>query len=274
MDTFYTPIQDAAAELKKRWHDQELKRKVSEFLADDIPDVFLDEPHLVFFKNIMTPNDENRRHIMAAKEMGLEILGLEYKEDKFVAFNLDKYIFTMLFFYMGKRPDGRHGIHKKKIVDIHSAQGKAFSSIETLWGEDLIHFHHNFLLEFFPEYKGHIFDMSEWIERNGKKARFYYEKLMALFICHAVWIENFQFSGESVPHLNGRGDESDFTHQVVLPAFNRAQELFGVKPLIVQLAPGDYQTDPTWWHYRPELRPFVEAYINDKKANKGILTVK
>lgn len=261
MSDFYTPLDTAKEELLRRWEDVDLKERVRTYLKGDVPDFFEISPRLALFKNIMTPNDENGRVAEMSRATGLDVLGLEFTHDKFVAFNLDKYIFGMLFFKMGMRPDGRMQVYKKKVVDIQTAQGKPFTELSTVWGQNLISFHHGILDILMPEFKGNVYDLSDWIERNGGKARLFYSKIFALFIRNCILVENVQFPGEEIPHANGTQDESRFTTEVILPAFDMVESHFGIRPLVVQLAPEDYASDPTWWHYKGEFRVPIEEYI-------------
>jgi hypothetical protein len=54
---FYTPLEQAKEEIWKRWRNENLRRKVQDFI-DNIPQPFQDAPKAVLFRQVATPNFE------------------------------------------------------------------------------------------------------------------------------------------------------------------------------------------------------------------------
>lgn len=252
-EDIYTPIEIAAVEIKKRWNDKELQKKVDEYLGGDIPEIFSKEPRIVLFRNISTANCETDRLLELSKKIKMNFAFIEYNSDKFVAFNPDKYALLMEQINAEKKNDGHDVLYKIKIADIQTVQGKPFKDIKTRWGENLVDFHHNILLKCHPECEGKIFDLSEWIKNHGGRARFYYEKFMALLLRNCILAESFQT----------KGDEGKFVSEIIAPAFANIKNIFGIRPLIIQLAPDGKAADPVWWCPKKEMRSLIKNYIKE-----------
>lgn len=254
----YTSLESANLEIRERWNNPDLTRKVAEYLKDDIPDFLLTKPHLVIFRNITTANRESERLIELSKETGIDFISLEYSHDKFVAFNPDKYDILMQRINLDKNNNGQNVLAKIKIADIDAVQGKLFKDIKTRWGEDLVGFHHNILYKRYPEFKGKVYDISDWLQNNGGKARLYYEKFMVLLLRNCILAESFEF----------KGDEEKFIKEVISPAFEKIESVFNLRPLIVQLARKGQELDPAWWYPKKEMREMIKGYIMEYKETK------
>lgn len=255
MIDIYTQLETAASEIKQRWSDKGLEKEVAEYLKNDIPDFLLSKPHIVIFRNITTANLESERLIELSKKTGLDFISLEYNQDKFVSFNPDKYDILMQKINLEKKNNGEDVMAKIKIADINTVQGKQFKDIKTRWGEDLTDFHHNILFRRYPEFKGKTYDISDWLQNNGGKARLYYEKFIVLLMRNCILAECFEF----------KGDEERFIEEVIHPAFKKAESTFNLRPLIVQLAPKDKELDPNWWYPKKEMRDLIKGYIMEYK---------
>lgn len=251
MENFYTPLNVAKEELLRRRNDKELKKKVEDFLQDDIPDALKKDPKLILWRSITTPDNEVQTLIEMSSKTGIGFIGFEHVKDKFVSWNLDKYSLMVLHINNGKRGNGSDNIYKMKIIDVNEANGKTFDSIETLFGNSLVEFHHDILLRVFPDFKGKTEDISDWVQRHGARAKYYYDKFLALLICHGILVENFEFQDE----------EGRFTRDIFYPAYMRTAERFGVTPLIVKLAPDDFESKPSWWYYAKYTRELIRDYI-------------
>lgn len=254
-DEIYTSAEDAINELKNRWNDKELEDKVKDYLGNDIPSILNDCPHLVIFRNIVISDNESGRLVNLAKDFNIKVAGLEFTADKFVAFNFDKYTMAIMFIKDGKQGNGLERIYKKKLIDLRSSEGKKFSEINTLWGESLVDFHHNILYEKYPGFIENIIDLSSWLKRNGGNAKKYYDKFVTLLIRNCILCENFEFEGS----------EGEFTKNVFIPAFKKNKDLFGLKPLIVKIAPEDYKNNNSWWYHDSDVKIIVKDYIDKKK---------
>ncbi|HUD01590.1 MAG TPA: hypothetical protein VMR37_04640 [Rhabdochlamydiaceae bacterium] len=139
----YTPVEEAVTELKRRREDKALEKKVSELLGGDIPKPFLDGPRAVLFRQLATPNYEVRRFVSIAD--GVEDMRpcfWEFYDDKFTSNNEWKYSLGRMGFYFGRSANGTPRVQKKSVVVFEKFDGKKISSVETIWGQSLVSFHH------------------------------------------------------------------------------------------------------------------------------------
>ncbi|MDD2766265.1 MAG: hypothetical protein PHH40_00690 [Candidatus Moranbacteria bacterium] len=236
----YTNLDEAKAEIQRRWKDEELKKKVLEYLGD-IPEFFCDEPRAILHRHITSPNIEFQQFIDHSRDFGLKPLGLEYTNDIFLTRNHDK-------LGLGKLPfisDNKKNVHYRKVIDLMGSEKKKFADIQTLWGENLIDFHHNLLRN--ASFDIETADLSYWYGRHGDNALNRYEKLLAFFVAHGVLFENF-ITDEK---------ELAFAETVVCPAIEKITSLFGVKPLIVPVFALDQEMEDSWWCYEQEKESFM-----------------
>ena len=240
----YTMLSDAKKEIERRWNDVELRKKVEEFLGNDIPEIFKDGPCAVLVRDITTPNNEFRFFMDIAAELNLKIIFLEYSKSKFVAKNINKYHLCFMHYYKGIGKKDGTKILKEKIVDFNIMEGKLLCDVTTLNNQNLIEFHRDLLFRKYPTIQREdIFDFSDWFNQHKNIDGYYYLHYLALFICHGVLFENF---------ILGNG-EKEFTEQKILPSFLKLIEIFGVKPLIVPATPLKYENNLFWWYYKDEV---------------------
>jgi hypothetical protein len=123
--------------------------------------------------------------------------------------------------------------------------------MKTLWGEEFIHFHHNLVNNTVSAAKNKMFDFSKWFERNTKSSKYYYIKYLALFLFHGILFENFLTNEEEI----------EFTEKKVLPSFNKIEQMFGLKPLIVPLTPISDENNLYWWCYPEHTKKFMRFMV-------------
>lgn len=250
--SIYTNLTDASKEIKKRWDDVKLKRKVEEYLGGDIPEFLNQKPCLVLFRNIATPNNEVSIMIDFAIKSGLDFIVLEFTKDRFVAFNKDKQLLVAPSIYMGKSNHGKDRIYKMQVTDVNESQGKTFNEIKTIWGESLVDFHHMILKQRYPETTGKVFEFSGWLENHGGRAKEYYKQFIALFIRNCVLVECF----------GSAKDEVVFFNSIFKPSFDIVKKEFDLKPLIVELSTHDSLTNQIWWYYRDSIKDLIDGHIH------------
>lgn len=226
----YTPLSVAKKEIKRRWKDKELRKKVEAFLGGEIPEPFKKEPRSVLSRNIITPNQEFFYFLNLAEISELNPIGLEGTEDKFCSNNFDKASLGKLSFYPNVKKDIENLKFQKqivKIVNIESFEGKRLCDMFTLWGENLVDFHHR-LLDFYG-LKIETFDDFHWFSKKNRKnnANQYYENFLLLFLCHGILFENF----------HSKGKEKSFTDEIIVTNYKKIMDTFKLKPLIVPLSP-------------------------------------
>lgn len=226
-DNIYTPLEEAKKEIKRRWNDKELQKKVEKYLGK-LPDIFEKKPYAILGRHILTSNVECLIFTEEAKKSGLELMGFEYHDDRFLTMNRSKLGLGKMTLVCNKEKI------KKDSFDVFNLQennGKKFSDIRTFWGEKLTDFHHKLLTNKEPNIN--LVDMSSWIKKWGEKAIDFYPYYMAMFIRNGILFDNYLIKGE----------ESEFTKNVFFPSYEKVLKHFGLKPIIVQLVPKDHEED-------------------------------
>ena len=235
----YTTLSDASGEIWKRWNNKELRKKVEDYLQE-MPSPFGIEPRAVLARHVTAMNFEYLRFIELAEMVKLKPVNLEYITDKYVFENLTKR-------FLCKLPIARKNkssFYYRDIINFEESEKKKICDIDTLWGENIVNFHHDILRRNSKEIE--VCDISEWYCKKGSRARSYMKYYMALFICHGVLFENYLTCLDN--------DESEFTKKIVIPAIKEVEEYFGVKPLIVPLVPINEETELYWWSFPVQLQ--------------------
>jgi len=242
LDDIYTPLEEAKKELERRWNDPELKRKVEEYIGKDhLPEYFFEKPHAISIEDVATPNLYCWTFASKAYDIGLEPLHFEYLDDIFITTNHDKASLGKMSFYHGLDDNGDMIKSIKRVMHLDgSEEKKKIKEIKTLTGEMLTDLHHRLLLKNFPEAK--IFDGSAWFTNKGSLAKNYYKYVLAMTICHGALFENF---------LN-YGYEGNLVENILIPAFDEIKKEFGLKPLIISVAPTNKELEKFWLAY-PEF---------------------
>ncbi len=244
----YSKFFDAITEVKARWENDDLRKAVEERLGGDIPEVFQQGPKATIVRYIASPNVESYYFHDLAELSGLDPLYLEFTQDKFVAKNPSKYHLCKL----SSVSEENSGEKSVKVVDFNKYEGKLLSEIETLNGKRLVQFHHDlFTKSSAGIQKPFIYDFSEWFLKHRNKNGFYYFDYLALFVCHGVLFENFL----------GDKEESNFTDEIVKPAFEEIERVFGVKPLIFPLQPIKVEEHKNWYGYKDALLEEIREEI-------------
>lgn len=245
MDQYiYTPLEEAKAEIWHRWNNESLKKEVVGYLGGFLPE-FFSAPRAILVRDVATPDVECMHFVDLAQKIDLMPTVFEGSDDKFVSLASDKMGLVKLSFFDGYDKNHHLRHHYKKIIDIPANDGKIFNEINTLWGENLVDFHHRLLNEYVPQ-KVELFDDLQWYRETiggSTMAKDYYKILLAFFVVHGIQFENY-ITDES---------EQGFFEEVVKPAFDFVTEKFGVRPLITPLAPYAEASNPYWWCYKAEI---------------------
>ncbi|MEI8337866.1 MAG: hypothetical protein WCF92_01815 [bacterium] len=253
----YTPIEDVGKIIRERFTNKDLRSKVEEKIGEDIPEILKNEPCGVIWRHIGTPDGEFERFLELCKKADLKPVCFEYTEDKFVTRNFTKYGLVSLAFSSGLNKNLENIIKREKIIDFKGVEGKNLRmfDIKTLWGENLVDFHHFFLQAMFPIMKNSVVDMSEFYKKRGKVTEFYPE-LINFSISHCVFFEDFDLLEE----------EDDFNNEVVLPSIKKNILDFHVKPIIVKISRvGEHKKDPYWWCYSEKAKEVMDNHIKKFK---------
>ena len=232
LDEIYTPLEEAKAEIRRRWNDAELKKKVEKFVGSKVPDHLDSTPKACLARDVFSPNVETFEFIKLAREVGLPPLCMEHLDDIFFTINKNKMSLARMSFI-----GAGNSVDTFDIVNFKANDKKHIHDVCTLWGESLVDFHHK-LADFYLNDVEH-FDISGWYGERGGCSTRYYPFLLALFIRNGILFENFLDDGR----------EAEFTHNVVIPTFERIVEHFGCKPLIVRISPKDEESSNRWCYY-------------------------
>ena len=244
----YTSLEEAREEIQRRWNDQELKKRVNDFLGNDVPDFLRDEPKAYLARHIASPNFSFLHFIELAENLHLDWVCPEFLEDKFVSKNPDKYFLAKMFFL------GEEGLWSSKktgsfkIVDFSTFDGKPFKSVKTFWGQSFVEFHHQMIDKLGINSTGKIPDISRWLSGKGGSPDKFYPYLLSLFIRNAVLVENFLINGK----------EAEFTKKIFLTNFRKVEALFGLKPIIVRLFDQGTENENSWYYYSDRTKKMLE----------------
>lgn len=254
MHAMYFSIDEAIEERERRSKIPGLKEAIDSYLEGDIPTILATGPRSVLFRNLFTPDCELDAFLTKASAAGLPPALFEYTDDLFIAKNKDKYALGKLYFYLDTKGNSETNMFAKKIIDFDAAEKRSIKDIETLWGENLVGFHHRLLsLEAHDLLESSYFECSDWLHRHGMVAKEYYKQFLALFIMHGILFDNFRDSDA----------ESQFLTEVFYPACEHVQAAFGLEPLICALQKPEEENDPRWWGYPRERMESLLAAIPD-----------
>jgi len=240
----YTPLDEAVATLRSR--------KPGIYTTTAIPELFMNGNCAVLARFVATPNYEVLRFLKLAASYNLTPILIEYPSDKFVGKNAGKRALAKMGFYSGCGRNGGRKIEWMKVIDFNTWQGKHFSDIVTIWGESFAAFHHRLFFREFPDFSPPlILNISDWYLKMGGSASLYYEPLLTIFLSNAILFETYLFNSSEIA----------FTREVVLSAFCRVKEQFGIRPLITPLDPPEQEGDEYWTLYPSHLRRHVDGYV-------------
>lgn len=251
----YTQLSDAIKELHRRQKDDGLKDKVRSALPAGIPAFMDGKMNIVLFRHIATPNYEIRRFMSAAdvlEEHNTVIA--EYTADKFTNRNESKYFLGRVCLNKGLNKKGESIFECQNMIDFNSSNSRPISEVSTLTGASLVDFHHRYFESIFPQFKGSVVDISGWLKKNGASAKEYYKSFLMLFLRDGILFENFLLDGKEV----------SFTNEVIIPCINEITAEFGLKPLIVALAPTEMEIDKFWFSYPFEDKDLISRIVDAK----------
>lgn len=241
----YSTEEEVKNELKKRWEDKELSKKLEEFLNNKIPEPFLSEPRAVLARQLATPDNEHAVFYEKAKRMSLKPIDFEFLDDIFITTNHGKACLGKMIFYHGLDKNSKPIITNKHSIDLTGVnEKKSFKEITTLWGESFTEFHHRILSK---NHDTELYDGSWWYKENGEKAKNYYIYYIAMFTIKNVLFENIE--------NNEREDK--FFNEIFLPAVDFIKKEFGLKPLIMPIAPPDDIGNIYWWSYPENIKNLI-----------------
>lgn len=247
IDDIYVPMEKAFHEIRHRFGDVTLRKKVLEF-AGSIPEIFGDGPKACIFRNIATPNYEIRQAKIIADRLGLQLVIVEYLSDVFCTRNIEKVHLGKLLFCKEFNRDKQVVIDSKRLFNLQTNDMRPLENIY-INGISLAQYHHELFLELYPDVA--TFDISAWIKGKGNAPSDYYPYLLSLFGCHGILLETY--------FVNTNNDERRFVADVVMPAYNMLYQQLAIKPIIVSLFRRQDDESKVWQYYPVEVRDIIQS---------------
>jgi hypothetical protein len=243
-DDIYFSIDEARNELRRRWHDLELRQAVETELGHCFINLFKKGPRGCYYPPLASPTVAFEWFVHLARYVGSEPTALECSGDYFSRGNDEKVGLSRL-----RVTNSEQQPCLVDCLSLHAANRKEIRSLTTRMGISLVELHRNLLRE--SELAIVCHDLTEWTKNLGKPPAFY-EPFFAHFLAHGVLFETFDLDTDY---------ESKFTREVVLPAFKNAKSRWGLAPMIVNLYPNNQtlEEDFYWWSYSPRISRFIIA---------------
>lgn len=251
-----TPHHVAIGEIKRRRLDSELRKRVEDYLENDIPEYFQGEPVLYLCRHLASPNIQTLRFLHVVREEGMKTVIGQDTKDIFASLNQLKKPLAKLrictgIFHEGDRVTEQ--FQNVSIVDINQANGKPLEAIQTKWGEPLVEFHNNLFKELTND-PVHIEEDSAWVDRYSRGDLLAeYKKFLALFLVHGIMFEDYPMEDSE--------EEALFVTDILRPAMRHVMDRFGIRPLIAPLVPMGIGSTALWEGYPPEVLEVVEANL-------------
>ena len=241
----YTTLEEAKEETQKRSKDKYLTKKLYEYCKGNIPDILTSEPRSILWRHVISPDNEFEAYLKKAGELGIKPLGLEFHSDIYVSANKGKVGLGKMVFYEGKDKDGKAFTSSLHSIDLSGLnEKKRFKDIKCLWGENFVDFHHRILRK---RYDVELYDCSSLLAEWGGGAKVFYKHLIASATIKNVMFENY----EDVK-------ESRFFLETVIPAIECVEKEFGLKPLIIPIAPPADAENIYWWSYPESVKALIK----------------
>ena len=249
MDSRYTPIETAVAELRLR------REKHPPLCRDALEARLASRTYAVLFRAIASPNFEMLRFVSLALAHSLTPLVLEHHSDKLVfSSNPGKHALARMRFHNGIGRNGGARISALNVTDMSVFNGRTIADVTTVSGESLVGFHHHLLSTAREMRAVECFDASSWLNDHGVAAQHYYPNFMSLLVDHAILFETFITTPA----------EAQFASEVVIPAFDEAFSRHGRHPLICRLDPIEAEGDSYWYQYPHEMHSVVVSRLSSR----------
>ena len=251
--SFLIPLDEAVAELRHRRTDTELQIKINEFLNGDIPNHFKNGPIFYLSRHVASPNFEALRFIELCKEYkDIKMVIGQDINDKFVSHNSMKRALGKMPIVKGITSNQDEIIEFITLVDFDKVQGQKFKDIKTKFGTSFVEHHNNLFNSIYPE-TVQIVDDSKWIDNNHRGDLVeHYKKMFTLLLVHGIMLESYEIQDEQ------------FIKSILIPALEYVENMFGYKPLIVNLVPPEISNMHNWDSYPSVLYQIVKrGFEND-----------
>jgi hypothetical protein len=247
----YFSLDEARDEIKKRWNNVALKKKIEEELGNKFISNFKNNPRGITFRQLCSPDNGFTFFFQCAKYIDTDPMVLEYHDDIFVHLNEEKKGLGRLRVNLAK------GIKAKAdIMNFYENEKKKLGDCILKSGEKLTDFHQNLFK--ISGYEIDFLENSEWFHKIGNAQKYYYYLLLH-FVAHGALFETFLDESDS--------NEDKFTHDIIMPSLKKIKEKFGISPLIIRLYSANQNDDEDfyWWSYPPYINNYLIDYVNNQK---------
>lgn len=251
----YFSLDEAREEIKKRWNDVELRKKIEDELGDRFWPEFKDGPRGLSWNALASPDNGFVFFHQCSKYIGVNPLMFEFVGDLYISHNEMKKNLGKLHVVLENNEKATINI-----MDLHRWNKKIISEIIIKTGISLTEFYKELFA--CSSYKININDKTEWVRNIGHPSEWYYYYLLH-FIAHGVLFEAYMADGDD------RDDK--FFIEVVAPILLKIEDRYNLKPIIVKLYPDQQsnEEDFYWWCFPPHVNNYI---INYSKKNNLTFT--
>ncbi len=245
----YFSLDEAREEIKKRWNDLELKKRIEEELGSDFITFFKDSPKAISWKAILVPDNSFIFYLSSSAYLNVKPVFCEHLKDKFTSINDEKKNLGRLFL-------SENNVNKIfDICDIKNNENLLIENVMLRNGLKLTSFYDS-LFEF-SKYSCSRVDISEWAHKLGSSKDYYY-KFLLHYVCHGVLFELF-FNEDS------DANEMSFTNKIIIPKILEIKNKFGLEPIIIKPYPENQSKteDFYWWSFPPLLNSYLLKTCED-----------
>jgi len=241
----FTRADEAAREACRRMGDDRLRAQVAAFLGPQALPLRGDRPAFVLVRAVESADTEMARLVRLCDAVGAQPIVVTMHRDRFINFNPDKFRRARPTFW-SSRP-----VVTLRVGDLKDADGTPMDRLRTRRGGSLVDFHGRLFQSVHPDVPR--WDRSEWLRPGGHSD---YVHFFALAMVGAVLVE----ARDNDPR------EAPFWRERVEPAFTRANELFGARPLMTcHYSPGEIDDD-YWWGHPLSTLPVAKSILGDPRA--------
>jgi hypothetical protein len=244
LDRYFTTLSVAVRQLEHRRRDPNILARVEDYLEGDLPAHFRDGPLLYLARHVATPNQETLAFLAAGRQLQMPTAIGEDLNDVFVSHNPIKHALGTLPIIKGRACNNHDIVEYVTVIDFNEAQGRRLNELRTFAGQSLAKFH-NSLFDLVDAERPAIVNDTDWIDRNHRGDLLeHYKRHLALFVAHGILCEYF------IPE-----DPAEYRllREVVLPAFEFIEEVFGLKPLMAPHVRATVDNHHQWDAYPREV---------------------
>lgn len=249
-DNLYLSLDEARKQVEQRWNNEKIKEQIESVLNEKykLINVFTgDKPRAVIWRSMLSPDNGFELFYQSSNYLGCKVSPLEFLDDKFVTINEEKKALSQIRLnFEGKNK-------YIELTEYNKEEGKKLRDVSLKNGEKLCDFHSRLFKENYNNLI--ITDISDWCKNIGSAKDYYYYYLLH-FVCHGVLFESFSFE---------EGREESFTKDIIIPAIEKIEKNFGLKPLIVRLYPENQSEgeDFYWFSYPKQINDSIIKYSKE-----------